>query len=257
MAANFLVINDDKTHLVVAGSSCSRSVQSARKEEVIKAGNSTIRPSKTETLLGCQISEDLKWKEHLLLGDKSMVKQLTSRVNGMSMISHNATFDTKLMVANGIVMSKLSYLIQLWGGCEGYLLNALQIIQNRAARVVTGQGMFTPVGKLLLDCNWLSVRQLVFFQTVVLVHKSIGSGSPVYLNRRLSTFHPYPTRQSFNGSIRFSESFPSHKQLSHDSFFYRGTKEYNQIPASIRSSKSLNIFKSKLKIWIKNNVSID
>ena len=46
------------------------------------------------------------------------------------------------MVANGIVISQLCYLIQLWGGSEGYLLNSLQIIMNRAARSVTGYNCF-------------------------------------------------------------------------------------------------------------------
>ena len=75
-------------------------------------------PSQTEKLLGCHISEDLKWKQHLLLGDESAIKELTSRVNGLCLISDRSTFETRLMVANGIILSKLSYLIQLWGGCD-------------------------------------------------------------------------------------------------------------------------------------------
>jgi hypothetical protein len=53
------------------------------------------------------------------------------------------------MVANGIVVSKLIYLIQWWGGCSDYLINFLQILQNRAARLVTRLGWFTPVEVLL------------------------------------------------------------------------------------------------------------
>ena len=46
------------------------------------------------------------------------------------------------MVANGIVVSQLCYMIQVWGGCEGYLLNSLQIIMNRVARCVTRSGVW-------------------------------------------------------------------------------------------------------------------
>ena len=254
MAANKLVINDDKTHLVVMG---SKAVAARRKEVHVVAGQHLIKPSSTEKLLGCQISEDLKWKEHILLGEQSLVKQLTSRVNGLCLISDKATKQTRLMVANGIVMSKLSYLIQLWGGCDSYLQHALQLLQNRAARVVTGQGRFTPIRKLLKDCNWLSVKQLIFFQTTALVHKVILTGSPQYLKERLSTSHPYRTRQSSTGSIRFAETFGCTKDTAHDSFCYRGTKEYNTIPASIRASRTLATFKTKLRDWVKGNVSID
>ena len=100
-------------------------------------------------LLGGIIPEEMKWKEHLLGSDQSLVRQLTSRINGLLKVSSRAPFHTRLMVANGDFMSKLCYLIQLWGGCEKYLFRALQIIQNRAARAVTGKSWFTPVRRLL------------------------------------------------------------------------------------------------------------
>ena len=41
------------------------------------------------------------------------------------------------MIAEGIIVSKLSYLITLWGDCGAGLSKALQVILNKAARVVT------------------------------------------------------------------------------------------------------------------------
>ena len=49
------------------------------------------------------------------------------------MVSSRADYSTRLMVANVIVMSKVYYLIQLWGGCETYLIHSLQVQLNRAA----------------------------------------------------------------------------------------------------------------------------
>ena len=134
MVANKLVINDDKTQLVVIG---SRKVSELRNNVRLQAGNHIIQPSPTAKLLGGTISQDAKWKQHILGSEQSLVRQLTSRINGLCLISSRATFSTRLMVANGIVISKLCYLIQLWGGCEDYLLQSLQVLQNRAARIVT------------------------------------------------------------------------------------------------------------------------
>ena len=50
----------------------------------------------------------------------------------------NASFGTKLMVANGVVMSKLAYHITLWSGAQQYLLSAVQVQQLAAARAVCG-----------------------------------------------------------------------------------------------------------------------
>jgi hypothetical protein len=116
MEANRLVINDDKTHLVVLGTRC---MAAKRNLVTIQAGIHTIMPTKTEKLLGCEVSEDLKWRQHILSSDQSSIRQLTSRINGLCMVSSRADFSTRLMVANGIVMSKICYLIQLWGAVKG------------------------------------------------------------------------------------------------------------------------------------------
>ena len=84
---------------------------------------------------------------------QSIEKQLSKRVNALAMISYRADFNTKLMVAYCIVLSKISYLIQLWGSCEGYLLHALQVQLNKAARQVTGLSRFT----LLQRDLWIPV----------------------------------------------------------------------------------------------------
>ena len=59
MAANNLVINADKTHLVVMG---TKSTAAKRKDVSLVAGSHIISPSMTEKLLGGHISQDLKWK---------------------------------------------------------------------------------------------------------------------------------------------------------------------------------------------------
>ena len=66
-----------------------------------------------------------------------MVKCLTTRLSALKIIGKVAPFKTRKMLADGIFMSKLIYLIPLWGGCEKYLIRSLQVIQNKAARVVT------------------------------------------------------------------------------------------------------------------------
>ena len=74
-------------------------------------------------------------------------------------------------------MSKLCYLIQLWGGCESYLVKALQVLQNRAARAITGCNWYTPTRTLLIKCNWLSINQMTFYQSVMLAPKIVMTGA--------------------------------------------------------------------------------
>ena len=61
-AANHLVINADKT-LIVMG---TENTAARRNEVSLVAGDHIIEHTRTEKLLGANICEDLKWKEHLL-----------------------------------------------------------------------------------------------------------------------------------------------------------------------------------------------
>ena len=99
MASNRLVINDQKTHLLVFSDS--------RDEVSIKAGTNEIQDSKTEKLLGIHLSNTMKWQEHILDNQRSLIKQLNSRVNGLALLVKRAPFKSRLLLANGLVNSKL------------------------------------------------------------------------------------------------------------------------------------------------------
>ena len=151
-------------------------------------------------------------------------------------------------------MSVLAYLIPLWGGCEGYLMKVLQVLQNRAARQVTKLSWFTATRRLLNQCNWLSIKQLIFYHSAIIVYRTTKTRTPLYLSQHLSTEHPYPTRLATGGGIRFEGT---HGGIVNKSFLIRSARDYNSIPASIRSSTSLATFKKQLKQWIKLNIPLD
>jgi hypothetical protein len=45
---------------------------------------------------------------------------------------------TLIIVYNAIILSHFDYCSLVWDECEDYLLKKLQKLQNRAARVITG-----------------------------------------------------------------------------------------------------------------------
>ena len=154
-------------------------------------------------------------------------------------------------------MAKLCYWMQLWEGIDGQMLKSLQVLQNKAARIVTGSGWFTPKRRLLKLCRWLSVKQLIFYQSVVLTHKIATTGSPLYLASRMSTEHPRRTRQATTGCIRYGENFTANQSLIQKSFCHRAIGDYNSIPADIRVLQNMQTFKVKLKKWVEMNIPVD
>ena len=127
MASNKLVLNTDKTHLLVM---CTTS--NHRKNEnhdiTLNTGSEIIYPIKCEKLLGGMVSNDFLWNNHIRDDKKSLFRNLVSRINAMNKISRFSSFKTRKMIANGVIMSRLIYLIQLWGGSSFYLIRMLQIL---------------------------------------------------------------------------------------------------------------------------------
>ena len=172
------------------------------------------------------------------------------------MVSRVASFQVRLMIANGVFISKLIFQISLWGGTEEYLLNALQVVQNKAARFVAKRGKYTPVAELLRQCGWLSVRQLVFYHSVVIIYKTILTTYPKYIHTKLSTQFPYNTRLAQTESVRMGPEFKSKLELTEKTFMNRATVSYNQLPPELRKTPKLDAFKSKLKEWVLTNVKL-
>ena len=161
MNKNKLILNSDKTHLLV--------MASERKHQIhdnfglsLNTGTEVIEPQIEEKLLGALISNNLTWKTHIRDSKNSLIQILTSRINALFKISQYSSFLTRKMVANGMFMSYVSYLIPLFGGSPEYLITALQTLQNRAARIVTKSNWGTSSSSMLFQIGWLSVRQCTF-----------------------------------------------------------------------------------------------
>ena len=73
MNNNKLVINPDKTHLMVIG---TKKTFDLRKQVSMMAGGFPIGPTETEKLLGGDIHKSLKWNQHLADCKSSLTKQL-------------------------------------------------------------------------------------------------------------------------------------------------------------------------------------
>ena len=146
-------------------------------------------------------------------------------------------------------MSKIVYLISVWGGAQQYLINALQVQQLVAARAVCGSGCWRwSRTKLLNKTGWMSVRQLVFFHAVLQIHKTMKTGVPRSLYESLQGQYPYQIRNASNGLIRQNSS-------TRGTFKHRAIQCYNQVPADIREG-SLTTVKKRLRKWIKSNIPI-
>ena len=71
-------------------------------------------------------------------------------------------------------------------------LHRLQVLQNSAARLITGTRRREHISPVLfaLHCHWLPIRQRIKFKLLVLVYRCLHQLSPAYLSDLIIPYTP-------------------------------------------------------------------
>ena len=133
MKENKLKLNADKTHLMTVGTSARLQLQDSQVEVMMDGFLLEESLDKVETLLGCQIEPSLKWHKQV----DDLLKKLQKRLTGLANLRGCMQFNLRKRITEGMFTSVLAYCLPVFGGCEQYELEALQVMQNQAARLVT------------------------------------------------------------------------------------------------------------------------
>ena len=152
-------------------------------------------------------------------------------------------------------MSKLIYLMPLWAGCEEYLINSLQVAQNKAARLA----LHCPLGvrqsteRLHASLSWLRVEERLACNLVSFLRNICYNKEPVCLYSQLQYVrdrHDHNTRQATRGDM--VKEKPRTNAVCR-TVMYRAITIWNTLPTRITEAPSKASFKRFLKIHLTNN----
>ena len=249
MTDNKLFLNSDKTHLLIMSSARSHTLHD-NFDITLNTGSEIIKPTGEERLLGANVTNDFLWKNHLRDGKKSLISTLKSKNNALSVICHYSSFYVRKMFANGLIMSHIIYHIQVYGGCSDELLTAIQVQQNRSARMVCRMPWGTSTASLLKQMGWMSVRQMVAFYSIKNIFKTRQTQLPKYVYNIISEPFVKRTRLADTRGIRDIRKFT--KGISTSTYIPRAIALWNSLPPSIRMEESAYDFNGKLLNWVKS-----
>ena len=148
------------------------------------------------------------------------------------------------------VTTNLDYCNAILYGLPKVLVSRLQLVQNRAARIVTFTKKYEHITPSLLDLHWLPVEYRIIYKILLLVCKAIKGLSPSIISSLLSFCSSSCSLRSFLNKLL---QVPRSKLESYQGdrrFSIAGLKLWNSIPASLRNTDSLNSFKKHLKTFI-------
>ena len=144
--SNLLQINDGKT-CVTEFMSCQKRAKSkgippeltVRVLEGGKLVDKLITDSPSCRILGINLQNNLGWSSHLLTGKKSILPAIRRRLGALSTLKREISLKGRLQLANSLILSRLNYLLCIWGNTSENFVKKAQIVQNMAGRFVSSQ----------------------------------------------------------------------------------------------------------------------
>ena len=208
----------------------------------LKYGDIEIKQHSRVTYLGCIL-------DNILSGEHMAAKVLNTVHNRLKFLYRKQKFlslSLRRLLCNALIQPHFDYACAAWYP----LLNKrqskrIQIAQNKCIRCCLNLDNKAHVGtNEFLKINWLPTKKRVEQCICVNVFKFFNQMSPQY---RAEIFHPsssvHNTRRATQKlDLPFRKSCIGQKTLS-----YIGPKTWNNLPAQIKLSKSVNTFKHNIK----------
>ena len=207
-----------------------------------------IKRSIEHVHLGLTITSNLSWQRHINKAILKANKLLYVMNNIKTKLPRNAL----CALYKSMLLPVIEYCDVIFDNCTIRAALALENVQRRAALACTGAYKHTSNDRLLLELNWIPLRQRRTNHKLVILYKIIHGLAPSYLTAIL----PRPRDAGYRLRSFNNMSLPTPSaRLScvRNSFLNSSIKSWNSLDKIIRSSPSYFSFKSKLLKRSKSN----
>lgn len=130
---NKLKLNAGKTHFLTVGTSIRMNSLPSVVEVEMNSISLKETADRCETLLGIKLEYNLKWHKTL----DELHSKLKKRLAGLFKLRYIVPYSMLKVITQGIFNSVVVYCLPLFGGCDKDNVHSLQVLQNKAAQIVT------------------------------------------------------------------------------------------------------------------------
>ena len=149
-------------------------------------------------------------------------------------------------LTHALIFSAMDYCNSLYFGISSANMQQLQVIQNRACRIVLGLKRRTSTDEHLKNLHWLKVKERVEYKLILLTFKCLNGTAPPYLSDLLHYNH-------ISGSRTPSlQSSSQHSSVGDRAFVSCAPRLWNDLPNDLKQCSKLQTFKAKLKTHLFN-----
>uniref|UniRef100_A0A4W5LB64 Reverse transcriptase domain-containing protein n=1 Tax=Hucho hucho TaxID=62062 RepID=A0A4W5LB64_9TELE len=241
MSLNFLKLNDNKTEILLIGSTAS----AKRIDQSFDVDGIHVKPSSLIRNLGVLFDSTLSFGSHI----SSLVKNYFFHLRNIARLRSSLTLADAETLIHALITSRLDYCNALLLGLPKKLIARLQYVQNSAARVLTSTRRSAHITPLLHDLHWLPVASRIHFKVLLLTFKALNGLAPQYLSDLLYPYRPARSLRSAELGLLTVPRFRL-STVGGRAFGVNAPQLWNSLPLTLRNTSSVGAFKIQLKTYL-------
>ena len=231
LSANFLLLNSAKTEMLLISPTKLSHLQDTF---TLSLDDCVIHSRDRVKNLGVVFDYTLSFNLHI----KEITRVAFFHLRNIARIRSALSFaDTEVLI-HAFVTSRLDYCNALLSGLPKKSIHGLQMVQNAAARILTGAGRFDHVTSVLASLHWLPVQVRADFKVLLLTYKIVNGTAPLYLSDLVKPYVPARSLRSQDSGLLCVPKVRK-KTVGERAFSFRAPTMWNRLPMDIRQSVSL------------------
>ena len=234
LIANRLTLNINKTYYIIF------TTRYLPNDVRVTIGEHVIERRLSGKFLGMTLDDKLTFKEHI-----NTVKSKVSKLVGLFFKLKNVfPLDVLNRLYYSLIYPHLIYCILAWGSAKPTFLYPLIMLQKRIARLLTDSAYYAHSDPLFNELKMLKIKDLFIYHCQIFMHKTINLEK--YPNFR-GSINAVQSAHSYNMRYSILKAPYCRSDVCKQSLLNQGIRAWNQLTNDVKTSTSLNCFKTKCK----------
>ena len=211
---------------------------------------STVNSTK---YLGIYIDDNLKFNLHV----NELTKNLNRKLAWLSRLRKIVPLNVLNLCYNTYIMPLFDYTCTVWG-CTPSNIKSIQRLQNRAARIMCGDfDIINTRGiDLVKQLGWQTIEERINYFLGVLMYNCIYGNAPINLcNSIVMACEANDRTTRINNTMQVLVPLSRTKKYK-QSFIFRGSSVWNNLPETFHNAVSVTSFKTMVKRYCRTNTAI-
>ena len=215
---------------------------------VISVNGIIVEPSSSIRYLGFTIDDDLTFKKQI----NNICQHSNYQLHMIRNIRKYINNDLCRILVNSLAMSPIDYCCSILQGLPECRIRPLTRIIRASVRLIFKQPRtdHSSITLKMKSIKMLSMKQRTLYRLLCIVHKSLLTAKPLYINEMLKPKISTRTLRSTDDRYLLSSDRCRLSRTLNGAFVYSAPLNWNQLPLSIRMISNHDAFKRNVKKYI-------